>query len=51
MKVEYVVEDNGQRYWYAATDQGGFDADGPTPIDAISALCRALEVEVDEAAS
>lgn len=30
-------------YWYASTDDGDFDADGPDPLSAVSALVLAME--------
>lgn len=30
-------------YWYAATDDGGCDAVGATPLDAVAALVVQLE--------
>lgn len=35
-------------YWYATTDKGGYDADGPDPLTAITRLAQALEEELDE---
>lgn len=36
-------------YWYAVTDDGGYDADGATPLDAVSALAMQLEEKVGDA--
>jgi hypothetical protein len=30
-------------YWFAVTDDGGYDADGATPVDALAALVKVLE--------
>lgn len=33
-------------YWYARTDDGDYDADGDTPLNAVTALCIVLEKAV-----
>lgn len=35
-------------YWYAETDKGGVDADGPDPLTAVTRLAQALEEELGE---
>lgn len=30
-------------YWYAATDSGDYDAEGPDPLTAVSALVVTME--------
>lgn len=35
-------------YWYAETDKGGVDADGPDPLTAITRLAQNLEEELGE---
>ena len=36
-------------YWYASTEDGNFDADGATPLDAAAALVDVLENALTEA--
>lgn len=33
-------------YWYATTDDDGYDADGATPLEAVSNLAEVLEEAV-----
>lgn len=35
-------------YWYASTNKGGVDADGPDPLTAVTRLAQALEEELEE---
>ena len=35
-------------YWYASTDKGGYDADGPDPLTAVTRLAQSLEEELGE---
>lgn len=48
MKLSYHPPKGGSAgYWYAVTDDGGYDGDGPTPMDAVCALVLSLEEEAD----
>jgi hypothetical protein len=49
MKLSFHVENNGAtKYWYATTDKGGYDAEGPTIEAALAELVTVLERELDE---
>jgi len=52
MKLSFHPERSNDRYpagyWYASTDNGDHDADGTTPLDAVSALASTLERELNE---
>lgn len=34
-------------YWYAVTDNGEIDADGPDPLTAVTRLAQGLEEELE----
>lgn len=57
MKIEWigdtkVTNDDRRRYphgyWYAQTDDGGYDAVGPDPLTAVANLASVLEKEIAE---
>lgn len=47
MKLSYY-EDSTSKYWYAATDRGGYDAAGKNVEQALASLVRELERALDE---
>lgn len=48
MRLEYDPNDSKGRHWYAATDDGGYDGAGVTPLDAVCDLVTALERAIAE---
>lgn len=51
MKIKFISKDRDPKdgpYWYAITDQGGYDGAGATPADAVADLACAMEKALNE---